>query len=130
MRVPYLRRERAAIVGKFTPTGKPKKVRGIFYGDLTPLTPRVPFFRREKAAIIKIRRQGVSINQLTKAFGRSTSCIHRIVKNAERYGLEHFDKRKLPPLLRRRSASFRWQTLMNLMPKWIAWITESVEKPP
>jgi len=92
---------------------------------------RIPFLNREKAAYVKLRRVGLSINQIADAFGRSRSAVHRAIKFAEGLGtLRRFSLRKLPAGLRRRSASFRWQTLMKLMPKWIVWITEGSEKPP
>jgi len=92
---------------------------------------RVPFLAREKAAFVKLRRAGLSINQIAEAFGRSRSAVHRAIKFAEGLGtLRRFSLRKLPAGLRRRSASFRWQTLMKLMPKWIAWICEEEERPP
>ena len=110
---------------------QPKRTRGVFYGQLPTLSPRVPFFQREKAAYIKIRRQGVSINQIAEAFGRSTSAVFRVIKNAE--GLEtlrSFDKRKLPASVRRRSASFRHQILMKLLPRWERWIAGDGDEPP
>jgi len=92
---------------------------------------RVPFLARERAGFVKLRRVGLSINQIADAFGRSRSAVHRAIKFAEGLGtLRRFSLRKLPADLRRRSASFRWQTLMKLLPLWEAWITEQSEKPP
>jgi len=94
-------------------------------------TRHIKFLKRERAAIIKIRRQGVSMNSIAQAFGRSVSEVHRVIKNAESFGtLRRFSNRKLPGLLRRRSASFRRQTLMKLLPRWVAWILGEEEKPP
>jgi len=96
-----------------------------------PMTAKIPFLGRERAAIIKIRRQGVSMNAIAEAFGRSLSEIHRVIKNAESFGvLRRFSNRKLPNLLRRRSSSFKRRTLLNLMDSWIAWICGESEKPP
>jgi len=87
--------------------------------------------RREKAAYIKLRRIGLSLNQIAEAFGRSTSCVWKTIKNAEGYKtLRRFDLRKLPNLPRRRSAKYRHITLMKLLPKWISWILEEQERPP
>jgi len=91
----------------------------------------MPFFRREKAAYIKLRRVDLSINQIAEAFGRSTSCVFKVIKNAESLmTLRRFDKRKLPNRIRLMSASLRYQTLMKLLPNWISWILEESEKPP
>lgn len=92
---------------------------------------RVPYLQRERAAIIKIRRQGVSMNHIAEAFGRSLSEVHRVIQNAESFGiLRRFSNRKLPNILRRRTASFKRQTLLNLLNQWIAWICSESEYPP
>lgn len=92
---------------------------------------RINFLAREKAAFVKLRRVGLSMNQIAKAFGRSTSAVYKAVKFAENLNsLRRFDLRKLPPRIRRMSASLRWRTLMKLMPQWIRWITEESERPP
>ena len=110
--------------------GRPRKK----YERNTPYpqgTKHIPFLQRERVAFIKIRRQGVSVNQIATAFGRSTSQIFKVIKNAESFGvLRRFSKRTMPNLLRRRSASFCWQTLMKLLPRWVAWILGEEEKPP
>jgi len=87
--------------------------------------------RRERAAFIKLRRVDLSINQIAEAFGRSTSCVFRTIKTAEdRETLRRFDKRKLPPRIRRMSASLKHRLLMKLLPQWISWILEEREEPP
>ena len=92
---------------------------------------RVPYLIRERAAYIKLRRVGLSINQISKAFGRSTSQIFKVIKNAEGLQtLRGYDLRKLPSHIRRRSASFRWQTLMKHLSAWEMWIAGCGEKPP
>jgi len=92
---------------------------------------RVPYMRREKCAYIKMRRVGLSLNQIAEAFGRSTSCVWRTIKNAESYGvIRRYSLRKLPNLPRRRSAKYRHITLMKLLPKWISWILGEKERPP
>ena len=92
---------------------------------------RIKFLCREKAAYIKLRRVGLSINQIAEAFGRSTSAVFKTIKVAE--GLQTLrgvDLRKMPAHVRLRSASFRWQTLMKLLPLWEAWILGEGDRPP
>jgi hypothetical protein len=92
---------------------------------------RAPFLQREKAAYIKLRRVGLSINQIAKAFGRSTSVIHRALKRVLSYKtLRRFDMRKLPRRARMLSASFRWSKMLKLLPAWEIWISGEGEKPP
>lgn len=92
---------------------------------------RIPFFTRERAAYIKLRRIGLSINQIAEAFGRSTSAVFRATKTAENHQtLRRFDLRKLPAAIRRRSASLRYQTLMKLLSAWEQWIAGEGERPP
>jgi len=92
---------------------------------------RIPFFTRERAAYIKLRRIGLSINQIATAFGRSTSTVFRATKTAENHQtLRRFDLRKLPAAIRRRSASLRYQTLMKLISAWEQWIAGEGERPP
>ncbi|MBA7574777.1 hypothetical protein ES708_16592 [subsurface metagenome] len=100
-----------------------------------PHTPRhflkAPFLQREKAAYIKLKRIGLSINQISKAFGRSTSCIFRILKRAyAQETLRRFDMRKLPYLIRMRLSSFRWACMMKLLSQWEDWICGKSEEPP
>lgn len=109
----------------------PKRTRGIWIGQLEPLGPRIPFIGREKAAYIKLRRVGLSINQISKAFGRSTSCVFRILKNAEALKtLRRIDIRKLPYKARLLAASFRWARMLKLLAEWEAWICGEEEEPP
>lgn len=91
---------------------------------------RIPFMKRERAAYIKLRRVGLSINQISEAFGRSKSVVWKTIKKAEGLILRRFDLRTLPPTIRRRSASLRWQTLMKLLPLWEKWILGEGERPP
>lgn len=92
---------------------------------------RVPFVEREKAAYIKLRRVGLSINQIARAFGRSSSCVFRILKRAEALKtLRRFDMRKLPYMVRMRLSSFRWATMLKLLHLWELWICGEEEKPP
>jgi len=92
---------------------------------------RVPFLQREKAAYVKLRRVGLSINQIAKAFGRSTSVVHRTLKRVLAYKtLRRFDMRKLPRRARMLMASFRWSKMLKLLPQWEAWICGEEERPP
>ena len=92
---------------------------------------RVPYLCRERQAYIKIRRLGVSINQIATVFGRSTSAIHRIIKKAEENKvIERRDNRKNASICRRRICSSNNQKLRRLLNAWVNWITEQVEKPP
>lgn len=92
---------------------------------------RIPFLQREKAAYVKLRRVGLSINQIARAFGRSTSVIHRTLKRVIAYKtLRKFDMRKLPRRARMLMASFRWAKMLKLLPLWEAWITGEEERPP
>ncbi len=109
----------------------PKRTRGIWIGQLEPLGPRIPFIGREKAAYIKLRRVGLSINQIAAAFGRSTSIVFRVLKNAESLKtLRRFDMRKLPRKAKLFYASIRHATLLKLLSEWEAWICGEGEKPP
>jgi len=92
---------------------------------------RVPFLEREKAAYGKLRRKGLSINQISRAFGRSTSVVSRILKQLQQRGiLRRFDMRKLPYRARMRVAAFRWATMLKLLPAWETWICGEGEEPP
>jgi DNA-binding Lrp family transcriptional regulator len=92
---------------------------------------RVPFLRREKAAMIKLRRVGLSINQISDFLGRSRSIVHKVVKRAEGYGLiRRFSLRKSAHSGRLRLASFRWSLLLRLQEKWIKWICGERTEPP
>jgi hypothetical protein len=54
---------------------------------------------REKSAIIKLRNFGYPIQHLAKVFGRSTSFIHKTLREARSFGLLKdtvYDKRKCP----------------------------------
>lgn len=92
---------------------------------------RVPVMQREKAAIIKLRKLGYPINMLSKGLGRSTSYIHRILRNAiMRLSLRPMDMRKLPSAIRLRCSTTRWNTLQKYLPAWEMWILGEGEKPP
>jgi len=86
---------------------------------------------REAATYIFFRKLGYSINQIAKAFGRSTSVVHRRIKFAEfLFSIRKIDLRKLPSHIKRLSASIRWQKLMRKLPLWERWILGEGEEPP
>lgn len=92
---------------------------------------RVKFTVREKSAYIKLRRYGYTIPTLSRAFGRSTSVIHRILKIAEKRGiLSRMDLRKIPNRVRRISKSVQWGRLIRLLRRWESWILGEGDKPP
>jgi hypothetical protein len=86
---------------------------------------------REAAAYVILRRQGISVNQIAKAFGRSRSVVHRILKRNVGYGvLRQNDLRKLPSYVRKLSAIRTWNMMLRLLGRWEAWIFGEGEKPP
>ena len=117
---------------KYKPANEhPKRTRGIWIGQLPMLGPRIPFLEREKAAYVKLRRVGLSINQIAAAFGRSTSVIHRALKRVIAHKtLRRFDMRKLPHQARMRMASFRWARMLKLLHLWELWICGERDEPP
>jgi len=92
---------------------------------------KVPFLEREKAAYLKLRRLGLSINQIAKAFGRSTNVVWRALKRLQQRGiLRLVDMRKLPFQARMRAASYRWQKMLKVLHLWELWICGEEEEPP
>jgi len=102
-----------------------------------PPKPRKPVSKREARAYVKLYELGYSINQIAKAFGRSTSVVWRRIGKYIRWGLLKRrgygpqDLRKLPHRTRLVSARRRWQELLRYLPLWLAWIEgEGDEEPP
>lgn len=92
---------------------------------------KVPFLEREKAAYLKLRRLGLSINQIAKAFGRSTNVVWRALKRLQQRGiLRLVDMRKLPYQARMRAASYRWATMLKMLHLWELWICGERDEPP
>lgn len=91
---------------------------------------RVERLPREAAAYIILRRKGQSINNIAKAFGRSTSFVYRIISRARVLALNRKDLRKLPRLSRTRYAARMRFILKTLLKKWEAFILGEGEKPP
>lgn len=90
---------------------------------------RVKFLPREKTAYLMLRNKGYSISILSKVFGRSTSVIHKILKNAS-YVVRHLDLRKIPAGVRSRIRFFSIRRLMRLRPQWEAFILGEGDEPP
>jgi len=80
---------------------------------------------REKAAYIILRRKQVSINEMSKIFGRSSSVLHRILANTR-----SLDLRKLPARTRVLGSLRTHKTMMKLQLAWEAFILGIGEKPP
>ena len=97
---------------------------------------RIAFMPREKTAYLVLRRVGLSINQISKAFGRSTSVVHRILTKNERFGynkdvwLRRMDLRKYPWQLKMRLCTMKWQTMLKLIAQWEQFICGEEAKPP
>ena len=97
---------------------------------------RVPFLQREKAAYLILRRVGCSINLIAKAFGRSTSIIHKILVKAQKFGYNldawcrPVDLRKLPRQRRLRISAFRRFKMFTLLSQWESWICGEEGEPP
>lgn len=98
---------------------------------------RIPFCEREKAAYLILRRTGLSINQISNAFGRSTSVIHRVLMKAEQRGTrflsvwgQRFDLRKMKGVEQARSTHFKWFKMLKLLSQWTLWVCGEGERPP
>ena len=88
---------------------------------------RIKRQKREAAAYIMLRRKGVSINQLSLSFGRSTSFVHRVLKAAH---LRFLDLRKWPTAIKALASSRIKKTMEKLVAAWEQFILGEVEKPP
>ena len=92
---------------------------------------RVPIFQREIVSAIIMRRKRQSINNISKALGRSTHMIARWLKKACENGvLRKFDLRKLPHALRMRMASKNRVIMGILLPAYTRFNTGEEEEPP
>lgn len=86
---------------------------------------------REKSAVVKYRELGYSINHISKAFGRSTSWIHKVLKRAESLGiLRHTSNRKQPRLCLLRTCRKRLFLALSYMKLWEGWILGEEGEPP
>ena len=101
-----------------------------------PPRPRKPVSHREAVAYAKLYELGYSINQVARAFGRSTSVVYRRLCQYIRWGLLKRrgyvpqDLRKLPTRTRLVRARRRWQDLLKYLPLWLAWIDGEGDEPP
>jgi len=105
--------------------------KNIDYRNNKSFTLRIPFAQREKAAYLYLRKQGLSINTLSKAFGRSASTIQRIFKRASYdYTFKYYDFRKIPYRRRMQISAFVRAKLAKLKRQWEAWMCGEGDKPP
>lgn len=94
-------------------------------------TMRIAFLKREKTTWIKLRKVGLSINQIAKFSGRSTSVIQRALNRYKKSVRGYFlDMRKLPYQARMRMNSQRWAKMLKLWRAWEAFLLGESEKPP
>jgi hypothetical protein len=92
---------------------------------------KIPIMKRENAAIIKLTRLGYSINQLNTVLGRSTSYIHKVIKNAISFGILTFlDKRKSTGPDRALKSKIRANQLEKLISAWMPFILGESDRPP
>ena len=88
---------------------------------------RIKRQKREAAAYIMLRRKGVSINQLSLSFGRSTSFVFRVLKAAH---LRFMDLRKLPTYVKQLGSQRSKKIMDKLLRGWEQFILGEGEKPP
>jgi hypothetical protein len=92
---------------------------------------RIKWQPREKTAILKLRKLGYSVNQLSTFFGRSVSLIHRIVKFNEIIGaIPHLNLRTMPNRVRLLGAQNHRFTMERYIQLWEAFILGEVDRPP
>lgn len=87
---------------------------------------------REKSAILMMRRLGsYSINQLSQASGKSSSWIHKIIKQAQNLGsLPRLDNRKLPRKAILYSCKKKLISCFSAFQMWLPFILGEEEEPP
>ena len=88
---------------------------------------RIKRQKREAATYIMLRRKGVSINQISLSFGRSTSFVFRILKAAH---LRFMDLRKLPTYIKQLGSQRSKKIMDKLLRGWEQFILGEVDKPP
>jgi len=100
---------------------------------------RIKKLKREACAYIKLRRLGYSINMLAKFLGRSTSFVHRILKNVGMTGYSingagFCTWKVLHPGDMRKSPGARCEYSPKIMElireRWMDFITGETDKPP
>jgi hypothetical protein len=89
------------------------------------------FMKREKVAIIKLRKLGYSINELSNFIGRSTSVIHRILHTYFSTAQTSMQElRKLPNQVRLASAQKHRLTMDRFIQLWESFIFGDTDEPP
>jgi len=97
---------------------------------------RIKVSNREAAAYQMLWRLGYSINQIAKAFGRSTSVVHRRIAPyvwlclIKRKGFVPNDLRKLPRQIRENCARWRRWFISRFIGLWEQWIFGEEDEPP
>ena len=93
---------------------------------------RIKRQKREAAAYIMLRRKGVSINQISLSFGRSTSFIFRILKAVSLGSAtcSFMDLRKLPTYIKQLGSQRSKKIMDKLLRGWEQFILGEVDKPP
>jgi hypothetical protein len=88
---------------------------------------RIKIQKREAATYIILRRKGISINQLSLSFGRSTSFIFRVLKAAH---VRFMDLRKLPTYVKSLGSLRSKKIMEKLVAAWEAFMLGETDKPP
>lgn len=93
---------------------------------------RIHWQPREKAAIIILRKNyGYTTNALAKAFSRSTSLIHAVLKFNNQIGnLNLKDLRRIPTAIKKIGNARMTRQLNFFMEAWQNFILGLTEKPP
>lgn len=92
---------------------------------------RVRWERREKAAVVYLRRHfGYSINVLAKAFQRSTSMIHKVLKRNSQLGLYLRDQRHIKDRVKKIGSQRMLRQLRFHMANWISFAIAKEGRPP
>ena len=93
---------------------------------------RIKRQKREAATYIMLRRKGISINQISLSFGRSTSFIFRILKAVSLGSAtcRFMDLRKLPTYIKQLGSQRSKKIMDKLLRGWEQFILGEVDKPP
>lgn len=99
---------------------------------ITPIR-HIKALPREKVAIIKLRNLGYPIHHLATVLGRSTSFIHKTLRNAKLFGLlkdRIYDQRKCPRKARLLMTRRKLNSLLFYIKRWEAFILGEEGEPP
>jgi transposase-like protein len=93
---------------------------------------RIHWQPREKASIVMLRKNhGYTINALAKAFGRSPSLIHAVLKfNSQIGNLPLKDLRRIPSKIKKIGAARMTRQLDFFMGLWEQFILGEESEPP